>query len=111
MQKNKCKQCGKEHGPDHPHILSKLTDRGFPTHSKRYDYAHKEANKAEKKKYPKGYEDLKQLDRGLSDKHELIGKNTKAGKIEVSKKVPKKYRDEVAYHEKVENKILRKKGK
>jgi len=38
--------------------------------------------------------------------HELIGKNTKSGKIEVEKKVPKALREEVAFHEKIENKIL-----
>ena len=42
---------------------------------------------------------------------ELIGKNSKSGKITVSKKVPKKLRAEVAFHEKVESKKLRKKKK
>jgi hypothetical protein len=38
-----------------------------------------------------------------------LGKNTKSGGIEVSKVVPPKLRKEVAFHEKTENEILRKK--
>lgn len=103
----KCPTCGKQHGKDHPHIVSGITDKGFPTHSKGYASAHEQADKAEKKKYPKGYPKLKKLDQEVG-KHELIGKNSKSGKIEVSKKVPKSLRKEVAFHEEVENKILRK---
>lgn len=42
--------------------------------------------------------------------NELSGKSTRLGKVIVSYKVPKKLRSEVAYHEKVENKELRKKS-
>lgn len=103
-----CKICGIKHPENQLHVVSKLSDKGFPVHSKNYKSAHEQANKKEKEKFPKGYEKLKKLDENLS-KHELAGKNTKTGKIEVSKKVPKSLRKEVAFHEKTENKILRKK--
>ena len=107
----KCPQCGKTHDKSHPHFkeVSKLADKGFPTHSKGYKAAHREANKAEKKQFgKKKFEELEKYVR-KSGKHELIGKNTKTGKIEVEKKIPKRLQNEIAYHEKTENKILRKK--
>jgi hypothetical protein len=107
----KCKLCGKSHSKDNPHyeVVDKLSDKGFPTHDKKYKIAHNAANRAEIKKYGrKAFSDVGIVDRHLGH-HELAGKNTKTGKIEVSKKVPKKMREEVAYHEEVENKILRKK--
>ena len=104
----KCPTCGKQHDSDHPHIMAKLSEKGFPTKVKGYASAHAAADRAEKKKFPKGYQALKKMDITAGKKHELIGKNTKSGKIEVSEKVPKKLRAEVAYHEKTVNKILRK---
>jgi hypothetical protein len=109
----KCSKCGKEHSPRHPCLKSKLTDKGFPEHpnKKAYLSAHEQADKAEKKKFgEKNYVAMQKVDSKLP-RNELSGKNTRSGKIEVSRKVPPKYRSEVAYHEKVENKILRKKGK
>jgi len=106
-----CKKCGKVHSKDHPHfkVVSHLSDKGFPTKLKEYHYAHEKANKAEEKKFgKKSFNELEKFVRG-ANKDELIGKNSKTGKIEVEKKVPKKLRKEVAYHEKVENKILREK--
>lgn len=101
----KCKTCGKNHHPDY-HLKDKLTDKGFPTHSKEYKKAHAKANEAEKHRF--GKENFERLGKTIKSipKHELLGKNTKKGDIEVSKKVPKKYRKEVAYHEKVESKNL-----
>ncbi len=104
-----CPTCGKNHDSNHPHIMAKINEKGFPTKARGYANAHAAADRAEKKKFPKGYEQLKKMDISVGKKHELIGKNTKSGKIEVAKKVPKKFRPEVAYHEQVENKILRKK--
>ncbi len=105
----KCKECGKKHlSENHYQLLSKLLDKGFPTHSKDYKNAHRKANKAEEKKFgKKSFKALEKIDRKVG-KHELVGKNLKSGKIEVSKKVPKKLRKEVAFHEETENKILRK---
>ena len=88
-------------------VVKELKSKGFPTSSKRYPYAHEEADKSEKNKYGKSYESMKKVDSKLK-KGELAGKNYKDGKIAVSKKVPKKYRDEVAFHERKENEILTK---
>lgn len=108
----KCKVCGKTHDKsDHPHyrLVSDLHDTGYPTSSHRYPNAHSKANAAEKAKFGEAsFKAMNKVDAGLK-KHELAGKNLKTGKIEVSKKVPKKYRAEVALHEEVESKVLRKK--
>jgi hypothetical protein len=86
-------------------IVSKLSDHGYPYHAKGYKTAHKEASASEKKRFPKGYEELKKKERSL-DKHELMGKNTKSGKIEIEDKF-KKYAKELSYHEMEEHKNLR----
>ena len=104
-----CRHCGNSHSEKY-HLENKLDDKGFPQNQKRYASAHEQADKVEKKKYPKGYEKLKKIDRKLG-KNELIGKNTKSGKIEVSKKAPRNLRPEIATHERTENRILRKKKK
>jgi hypothetical protein len=88
-------------------LEKKIIRKGFPTATKQYPTAHEEASKDEKKKYPKGYEKLKKLDEKLPA-GQLIGKNTRSGKIEVSKVVPKKERNEVAFHERDENRRIRK---
>lgn len=91
-------------------LKDKLTTKGFPYQEPGYRTAHEEASKAEKKKFgKKSYNKLKKMDEEFPV-GELIGKNLKSGKIEVSRKVPKPLRQEVAYHETVENKILLKKA-
>lgn len=90
-------------------IVKKLSDKGFPIHSNEYQSAHKKANVAEKKKFPKGYSKLKKVEKSL-DKHELMGKNTKSGKIEVEKKF-KPYSKEIAYHEKIEHQNIKRLAK
>ena len=84
----------------------KANSKKFPLSSKEYSTAHRAANKAEKSKYPKGFRELTRLEHHLG-KGELLGKSTKSGKIEVSSKVPKKNRNEVALHEIVENKKIK----
>jgi len=88
---------------------NKLSDHGFPYHNKNYHEAHAEADKAEKKKFPKGYQHLKKLEKTLK-KHELMGTNKRNGKIEVEKRF-KKYASEIGYHEKVESKALKRLAK
>lgn len=107
----KCKKCEKYHEEKHPHFktVSKLTDKGFPVHTKGYKAAHEAANKAEKKAYGKKAFDAVEKIAKNEGKHELIGKNSRSGKLEVAKKVPTKYRSEIAFHEEKENKILRRK--
>jgi hypothetical protein len=88
-----------------PIIVKKLSDRGYPYHSKYYKTAHSEADKSEKNKFPRGYKKLKKMEKKL-DKHELMGTNKKSGKIEVEKKF-KKYSKEIGYHEAQEHKNLK----
>jgi hypothetical protein len=88
-----------------PKIVSKLTDRGYPYHDRHYREAHAEADKAEKKQFPKGYQQLKHKEKFM-DKNELMGKNERRGKIEVEKKY-KKYEREISYHEKKEHEALK----
>jgi hypothetical protein len=88
-----------------PIIVKKLSDHGYPYHSKHYLVAHEEADVVEKKKFPKGYEHLKHAEKHLG-KHELMGTNKKSGKIEVEKKF-KKYSKEIGYHEAQEHKNLK----
>jgi hypothetical protein len=106
----KCKVCGKDHKASY-HLANKISAKGYPVSQKGYKTAHEETSKKEKAKFPrKDYTRLKHMDETIPD-DELIGKNSKSGKITVSKKVPKKLRAEVAFHEKVESKKLRKKKK
>lgn len=91
-------------------LINKITRKKNPYKNKIIEESHRVADTAEKKKYPKGYKKLKKFDNKLG-KHEFAGENTYSGKVEVSKKVPKKLRKEVEFHEKVElkNKLKRKK--
>lgn len=86
-------------------FVNKLSDHGYPYHSKHYKTAHEEASKAEKKKFPKGYEELKKDEHHLG-KHELMGTNKRSGKIEVEKKF-KKFGKEIEYHERQESKNIK----
>lgn len=84
-----------------PRMVKLIKRKGFPTSSKYYKEAHAEADNAEKKANSKEYKAMKKIDSKLS-KHELVGKNLRSGIIEVSDKVPKKYRKGVALHEEKE---------
>lgn len=104
----KCKKCGKSH-PTSYHLVDKISAKGYPVDSGRYKTAHEEATKKERNLFPKkNYEELKHMDKTIA-KGELIGKNDKAGRVSVSKRVPKKLRAEVAFHERVESQRMRKK--
>jgi len=85
-------------------LKKKLSARGYPLADKHYPTAHKEANTAEKRRFPKGYEHLKKEVRKLH-KGELMGKNTRSGKIEVESRYRKDAK-EIAYHERTEHKNL-----
>jgi hypothetical protein len=87
-------------------VVKSLRAKGWPTANKRYKEAHEIADKKEKKTYGKSYDYMKKVDDKLK-KGQLAGKNTKTGKIEVSAKVPKKYRPEVALHERTEYNVLK----
>lgn len=84
--------------------------KGYPVTEKSFSKANSVADIKEKKKYPKGYEKLKKLIKKIP-KTEILGHQTKKGKVTVSKRVPKKLRSEVAFHEVVEHKEMNKKSK
>lgn len=90
-------------------LVNRISDHGYPYHSKNYRVAHDESDKDEKKKFPKGYKKLK-IDEKHLGKHELMGTNKKSGKIEVEEKY-KKYAKEIAYHEKKEHENLKRLAK
>lgn len=104
---SKCKKCGKNHDEAF-HLKPSIKEKGYPTASKSYKAAHEKASAAEKRKYPRGYDKLKGMDIRAGRKHELLAKSTPTGEIEISKKVPPKLRKEVAFHEKVESKEIKK---
>lgn len=87
-------------------VVKTIKRKGYPVSQKVYAEAHSEASDAEKKKFPKGYKELKKVDKSTKMGN-LIGKNTKSGKIEVSKVVKPKLRKEVAYHEEYEHKAIK----
>lgn len=105
----KCPRCETFHGPNHPHFTfsKKINDKGFPTSSKHYETAHKAASKAEKEKYPKGYQELKKYDETAGKNGQSVGKNTKSGKIIVSGRVPKRFDREIAFHERTESRKIK----
>jgi len=86
-------------------MVKKLSDKGYPYHNFHYKTAHEEADVKEKKKFPRGYEKLKHIEKKLQ-KNELMGTNKRSGKIEVEKKF-NRYEKEIAYHEKEEHKNLK----
>lgn len=90
--------------------VAKLTDKGFPTHSKYYESSHKKADAAEKKANPKMYKAENKAEKHIK-KHELMAKNTKSGKIEIEKKF-KKFTPTLKIHEGTEHQeILRRQRK
>lgn len=105
----KCKKCGKSHRGDHEHLKSTISAKGFPVSSSKYAASHRKASEEEKKRFPKGYEQLKKLDRSAGQKHQMLGTHTKSGKVEISKQVPKPLRKEVKFHEKTEAALMKKK--
>lgn len=86
-------------------LVKKLKRAGYPTSSPLYPKAHAEADNAEKKHFPKGYQKLKRAQKSMPN-NELMGKNTRSGKIEVEKKYSK-FKKEIAFHEKTEHAALK----
>lgn len=75
--------------------------------SKKWKKAHPDANRAVLKKF--GSNVAKAVNKIKVTKYELLGSHTRAGKIKISSKVPKKLRPAIAYHEKVEHRLMKKK--
>lgn len=91
-------------------FVNKLTDKGFPTHSKFYRESHSQADNAERKANPKMYHAAGKAEKKLG-KHELMGKNFLNKKeVDIEKKF-KKFAPTIERHEVTENKAIRRKMK
>ena len=77
----------------------------FPQNKRKFSEANSEADVEEKREYKSGYSKLKKIEKKLG-KNEILGHINKKGKVTLSKKVPKKLRNEVVKHEKIERKKL-----
>lgn len=91
-------------------LVNQIKIGGFPTSSKKYPYAHRKANEAEKQKY--GTRNFKALEKVIQKRlpiGELAGTHTKEGQIRISKRIPKKYRAEIEHHERIEHLYMIKK--
>ena len=88
--------------------VNKLTDKGFPTHSKFYRESHAAADNAERRANPKMYHAAAKAEKKLG-KHELMGKNfINKRVVEIEKKF-KKLTPTIERHEVTENKSIRRK--
>lgn len=95
-------------------IVKRIKKAGWPVYtksgkliSKKWKKAHEAANRAALKKF--GSKTAKAVNKIKIPNNELLGSHTRGGKIIISKRVPKKLRPAIAYHERVENKIMTKK--
>lgn len=79
-------------------IVKKLYEKGYPTSSKYYRSAHEEADKAEKKKFSKGY---KKIEKTHFKRGELAATHDKKGNIKVEKRF-EKFKNELVFHERRE---------
>lgn len=92
-------------------LVKKIKRAGWPTTSKKWRSAHSKANLAEKKRFgKKAFAKVQAIVKKMP-KDELLGTHTKKGLIRISKRVPKPYRPQIAYHEKVEHRIMTKRKK
>lgn len=90
-------------------VEDKIKQFGELYGTKKEKLAYRAALRAEKNAFSKkDFEELKKVVRNLP-KGELAGKTTKGGKIKVSKKVPRRLREEVAFNEEIYYEHLRKK--
>ena len=84
-------------------LIDKISSKSYPRTSKCYTHAHQRANRAEIKKYGKQrFDKLNKLIKTLIPKGELAGKHTKSGIIQLSTKIPKRYRNQIKFHELIE---------
>jgi len=90
-------------------LVKKIKREGWPTASKKWKRSHVAANKATLKAM--GSKVAKRVNKIKVPKTELLGSHTKSGKIIISKRVPKTLRGAIAYHERVEHRLMTKKKK
>jgi hypothetical protein len=98
-------------------LVNRIKSTGWPVRTKSgkirkgWKRSHMSANAAEKKKFgDKAFAAVQRVAKRLP-KDELLGSHTKAGKIKVSKVVPKHLRSQIAFHERVEHRLMTKRKK
>lgn len=90
-------------------LVKRIKRKCWPTTSKRWRKSHDEANRQEKKRFgKKAFAKVQAIVRKMP-KNELLGTHTKKGNIRISSRVPKAYRGQVAYHERVEHRLMTRK--
>lgn len=97
-----------------PYTLVKRIKRaGWPVYTKsgkisqKWKKAHPAANRAVLKRF--GSKVAKQVNKIKVPRSELLGSHTRAGKISISKRVPKKLRGAILLHERIEHRLMTKK--
>ena len=91
-------------------VVKRIKKAGWPVYtrsgrvSKKWKKAHPAANRAVLKAM--GPKVAKAVNKIKVPKNELLGSHTRAGMIKVSSRVPKKLRSAIAYHEKVEHRLM-----
>lgn len=96
-------------------VVKTIKKSGWPVYTKsgkvsqKWKKAHPAANRAVLNRF--GRKIAKSVNRIKVPSSELLGSHTKKGKITVSSRVPKKLRLAIAYHEKVEHKLMTRKGR
>lgn len=94
-------------------VVKHIKKAGWPVYTRsgrvstKWKKAHPAANVAARKKF--GSNIAKSINKIKVPSNELLGSHTRGGKITVSSRVPKKLRKAIAYHEKVEHKLMTKK--
>lgn len=98
-------------------LVSRIKAVGWPVRTKSgkirkgWKSSHMAANASEKKKFgSKAFAAVQRIVRKMP-KDELLGSHTKRGKIKVSKIVPKRFRPQIAYHERVEHRLMTRRKK
>lgn len=92
-------------------VVRRIKRAGWPVFtrsgkvSKKWEKSHPAANRATLKRFGPGI--AKAVNRIKVKADELIGSHTRAGKIKVSSIVPKRLRPAIAYHERVEHRLMK----
>jgi hypothetical protein len=91
-------------------VVKRIKKAGWPVYTKtgrisaKWKKAHPSANRAVLKAF--GSKTAKAVNKIKVPNNELLGSHTRAGKIKVSSRVPKKLRKAIALHERVEHRLM-----
>lgn len=94
-------------------LVKRIRRLGWPVYTKsgkvsqKWRKAHPAANRAVLKRF--GSKVAKQVNKIKVPRSELLGSHTRAGKIRISKRVPKKLRKAIEHHERIEHRLMKRK--